>query len=108
MTVRVVVFKPPGFTMTVAGVNLQVHLEAVVPPSPTPVKLTLPKKFRRAVTVLVELAFWPAGIVSCGGGAEGFRHKPWPGEGGQTVEKTLQPPWFAGIIARKTASKPHG
>src|SRR2546422_9491901 len=91
MTVRVVVFKPPGFTMTVAGVNLQVHLEAVVPPSPTPVKLTLPKKFRRAVTVILELAFWPAGIVSCGGGGGGVLQKSWPGAGVQESREKFKP-----------------
>src|SRR2546426_8078280 len=100
MTVRVVVSKPPGFTMTVAGVNLQVHLEAVVPPSPTPVKLTLPKKFRRAVTVIVELAFWPAGIVSCGGGAESFQHNPGQGTEVQTIEETSTPPFCPAITVQ--------
>src|SRR2546426_10987554 len=98
MTVRVVVFKPPGFTMTVAGVNLQVHLEAVVPPSPTPVKLTLPKKFRRAVTVILELAFWPAGIVSCGGGGGGFGPKSWPVEKVLTSGETFTPTLFPRLI----------
>src|SRR2546426_11795830 len=101
MTVRVVVFKPPGFTMTVAGVNLQVHLEAVVPPSPTPVKLTLPKKFRRAVTVILELAFWPAGIVSCGGGGGGFVPKTGPGGEVPTLWETLHPTVFPSFSCAK-------
>src|SRR2546428_12217043 len=106
MTVRVVVFKPPGFTMTVAGVNLQVHLEAVVPPSPTPVKPTLPKKFRRAVTVIVELAFWPAGIVSCGGRVERFRQKTVPGVGVHTEEETTTMPPVSPITVPQSVIDP--